>query len=199
MEVFSNKIVFMLNKPFRIALLSVLALSLEAFYFPAYNYSVNGMLTFATPFDHKLSTAGFFHFFHSNLYAPHNFAEEASLEALFHKARSFRYVREKRGDNWQSPEETERRASGDCEDKALWLYSGLKEKGYMNVRLVVGKYKSFYSQFHVWVVYTDDDGDAFLLDPATQKRIFKTTDLASNFYTPVYSYDGENRYKHLKI
>ncbi|GEM_PF-1499497 len=152
----------------------------------------NRILIKSTPYDNKLSRTGLLPFTPIEL-----FNEEKSLpiESLFLKAKAFRYVKEHQGNIWQTPQETERKGSGDCEDKAVWLFHQLKLNGYENVRLVVGKYKSVNRGYHVWVAYTDRDSVSYILDPAAQKRIWKSDDFSSAFYRPLYSFDGQNRYR----
>ena len=154
---------------------------------------LNATLIRATPFDYKLSLAGFF-----NLSVPNHpintILPAESIDSLFNKARSFRYAEDRTGDYWQSPEETDRKHSGDCEDKAVWLYAQLKYNGYSDVRLVIGKYRSFDRKYHVWVLCTDASGASYLLDPAAQKRVCAVGHFSPGFYQPVYSFDGQNRY-----
>ena len=116
-----------------------------------------------------------------------------SVDDLFAVARSFRYVHVPESP-WRTPEEIQASGSGDCADKSVWLYDQLKKNSYENVHLVIGKYRRIDSFFHVWVVYVDDQGKTFLLDPTIQKRIWESGQFKEGFYTAFYSYDGENRY-----
>jgi hypothetical protein len=152
----------------------------------------NGTLIQATPFDHQLSQAGFF----NEGIARSQTSSQESINSLFLKARSFRYVHDPRQDQWMSPEETEIKHSGDCKDKALWLYTELKRNGYSNVRLVIGKYRSFDKVFHAWVLCTDDSNITYLLDPTIQKQAWQEAGFAGGFYQPLYSFNGQNRYRH---
>lgn len=142
----------------------------------------------ATPFDMKLQQSGFFQIQTNQIAAP----SMSTLESIFLKARSFRYSPDLRGDRWQSPEETEVRRSGDCEDKAIWLYAELKKQGFSQVRLVIGKLRSFDNKCHVWVEIGDPN-DALIVDAAAQKRVWKRSDFESGFYRPLYAFDGEKR------
>ena len=146
----------------------------------------------ATPYDHKLDRAGFFNHAQNT---PTSY-KKTDLAGLFYHAKSFRYIKEQKGDLWQTPEETERKGSGDCEDKAVWLFSRLKESGYSNVRLVIGKYKSINRGYHVWVLVTDPTHTTYLLDPSSQKCVWKPEDFGPGYYRPIYSFDGQNRYRH---
>ncbi len=145
----------------------------------------------ATPFDAKLASIGFFDpgFFESQ--SPSG----DSAESLFWKARSFRYVSDGDTDYWQTPQETEARHTGDCEDKALWLFYELKQNGYSNALLVIGKYRQMDLKYHVWVTYTDDSGETIVLDPTIQKRPWTLGNFSGDFYLPLYSFDGHNRYR----
>jgi hypothetical protein len=118
------------------------------------------------------------------------------IDALFWKARTFAYVRERGRDEWQAPEVTERRKAGDCEDKALWLYTKLRDAGYENLRLVIGRFRPVDAVYHVWVTYEDGAGVTHLLDPTKQSRVWNLAHVSSGFYRPVFSYDGWVRYRH---
>ena len=150
-----------------------------------------GRLVSGTPFDYKIINAGCFNLSPSTL----NLQSQKSIQELFAIARSFRYVSDG-GDNWQSAKETEERHAGDCEDKAIWLFTRLINNGYYNVRLVVGRYRSLDSQLHVWVICSDKEGNTCLLDPSIQKRVWYLIGIDSDFYKPLYAYDGQNRYKY---
>ena len=147
----------------------------------------------ATPFDYKLSQAGFF----MERYDNAQISQQESIDSLFLKARLFRYAHDSRQNQWQSSEETEINRSGDCKDKALWLYTQLKKNGYIHVRLVLGKYRSFDRLFHAWLLYTDNSNISYLLDPTLQKRVWEEASIASGFYKPIYSFNGRNRYRHV--
>ena len=152
-----------------------------------------GNTVMATPFDRKISTS---HVFDVQGGVPSSAKDPL---ALFMEARSFRYTPDRRSDHWQTPEETEARRAGDCEDKAVWLYAQLKAAGYTDTRLVIGKYKSISRQYHVWVTFTDDQGQTLILDPTTQRRPWKLGDFSGGFYVPYYSYDGRKRYHHRSL
>ena len=84
----------------------------------------SGHLIQATPYDRKLATTGVFD---SQAYPNESVPlQSSSPENLFWTAKSFRYVPDSNGDYWQTPQETEARHAGDCEDKAVWLYAQLK-------------------------------------------------------------------------
>lgn len=153
-----------------------------------------GYLVQGTPFDGKLRSVGGFDLIPSEV-AP---SEQKSIEELFMIAKSFRYVSDGNDDRWQSAEETDARHAGDCEDKAIWLFTRLIQNGYYNVRLVIGRYREIDDQLHVWVICSDKAGNTCLLDPTIQKRIWYLTAVDSGFYQPLYAYDGQNRYRYFR-
>ena len=113
-----------------------------------------------------------------------------SVDSLFSVARSFRYVPDPpEYDQWQSADETAARKSGDCEDKALWLYRELKKNGYEDVHLVVGRFRPFDRTLHAWVFYTDDAGKNVILDPTTQRRPWHAEEFSKNYYLPLFSFN----------
>ncbi len=153
---------------------------------------LGGSLIPATPFDRQLTRAGGFQAHFEVLSG-----SLQSSEGLFIQAHSMRYIADpSRRDTWQTPEETQARWAGDCEDKALWLFANLKKNGYSNVRLVVGRYRSTDRNYHVWVTMADGQGNVFILDPTIQKKIWRNSDFGEGTYRALYSFDGMNRYRH---
>ena len=148
---------------------------------------MDGSTTQATPFDNKISRSG-------ALESLSRVPETTSADQLFLTARSFRYKKDDAtSDLWQTPQETEQRWAGDCEDKAVWLYANLKQNGYQDVRLVIGRFRA---GLHVWVTMPDGQGGYFILDPTAHKRIWNASDFPENLYRPLYSFDGLERYRH---
>jgi predicted transglutaminase-like cysteine proteinase len=145
----------------------------------------------STPFDHKLDHSGLFQAFRAESIGT---ASMDQLNVEFATARSFRYISDQ-DDYWQSAEETSQRHAGDCEDKAIWLFERLTKAGFSDLRLVIGKYRVIDKELHVWITYTDN-GTTYLLDPSSQKKIWKSSDFSSEWYKPVYSFDGHNRYSY---
>jgi len=152
--------------------------------------SVSGRLTTRTPFDHKIVRAQL----QVDTQGSTQMSNE-SIEDLFRIAKSFRYKRDMYGDVWQSASETDKSRSGDCEDKAIWLFTKLSQNGYNDIRLVVGKFRTIDKQFHAWVTVRVDGND-YLLDPANQKRVWENGQFQSGFYTAYFSFDGESKFKH---
>ena len=153
--------------------------------------ALGGSLIQATPYDQRLNVAGVL-----SMAAP-SLASFRTSDELFFQARSIRYAADESGrDYWQAPQETQARWAGDCEDKALWLFAELKRNGHSNVRLVVGRYRSMDRGYHVWVTMADNEGHVWILDPTTQKKIWKASDFDKGYYKPLYSFDGINRYRH---
>ncbi len=153
---------------------------------------MQGFLIPATPFDNKVMSSGAFF----PLTVPVSSRYLDTSDALFEISRSFRYVPDEGRDYWQTPEETEIKGSGDCEDKAVWLYVQLKKNNINSARLVIGRYRSIDRGFHVWVTLTNKDGRIMILDPSKQKRVWALTDFSEKYYNPIYSFDGSDRYRH---
>ncbi len=151
---------------------------------------MQGQIIPATPYDGRMSTAGV-------LTIQATLHEAQTMEALFGRAKAFRYQSDAAGDDrWQTPEETESRWAGDCEDKAVWLYAQLKKNGYEGVRLVIGRQNASSRSLHAWVTLNNSDGSFFVLDPTAQKRVWNSNDFLDGSYRPLYSFDGSNRYRH---
>ena len=143
-----------------------------------------------TPFDAKLESIGFFN--EPNVTAG-SAGHTESVEKLFLIAKSFRYAHDSFNDRWQTVEETASKRSGDCKDKAVWLYAQLRRNGYHNTHLVIGKYRAKDSKLHAWVTCVDESGNAYLLDPAVQRAPKDLWGLSRTFYRPIYSFGSIDR------
>jgi len=107
-------------------------------------------------------------------------------------------IKKDRADYWQLPEETEKKGRGDCEDKAIWLYSKLIKEGFTDVRLVIGKYRESSPYFHAWVVWYQED-KIFILDPTKNRSIWELRDYPAGYYQPYYSYYKNKKWRHTVI
>ena len=111
-------------------------------------------------------------------------------------ASRFQYKADRIGaDYWQMPHETEKLGMGDCEDKAIWLYSKLIKEGFDNVRLVLGDYKRSEASTHMWVNWYHD-GQVYILDPTINDGIWKAKEYSKEYYKPSYSYYKDKKWKH---
>jgi hypothetical protein len=154
-------------------LLAVLAASGDASANTRFN---PGCLIETTPFYQKLQSAGVF-----DVPATRENSGRP-VELLFRIARSIRYNRDKtKHDLWQSADETSKFLRGDCEDKAIWLYTTLRREGYQDVSLHIGKYGPTSQKFHMWVTYVDG-GRTLLLDPTMQRRAWDVNAFSEKFY-----------------
>lgn len=115
-----------------------------------------------------------------------------AMEKWTREAHRIRY--ERAGEyEWKSPEEVERTATGDCKDKALWLYSKLRAAGATALELVIGKQNLSDAEFHAWVIAVFE-GRSYLLDPASRGSVWEMSDFEWNEYVPFYSYDARNAF-----
>src|SRR5262249_23948429 len=144
----------------------------------AYPEFGSGCLVKSTPFYQRLIGAGIFE---PEKIAPTG--EEKPLQLLFRIARFIPYDPDhNKEDIWQSADETSKIFSGDCEDKAIWLYTQLRRNGYSDVHLVIGKYGPSSTKFHVWVTYVDETGVNWLLDPTMQRKPWNIDAFPKNLY-----------------
>jgi len=110
--------------------------------------------------------------------------------------RAYRFGYEHIGDyEWKTPEEVERTFTGDCKDKALWLFSRLRASGAPALELVIGKRRLSDTKFHAWVV-AFHDGRIYLLDPVSRGSVWETSDFEWDEYVPAFSYDGRQSFSY---
>ncbi|MGR3173084.1 MAG: hypothetical protein ACUZ8N_00605 [Candidatus Scalindua sp.] len=138
------------------------------------HYDHTGTSTPVTPYNNKYQKV-------------HEYLETASR---------FEYKADVRGaDYWQLPSETERLGTGDCDDKAIWLYSKLIKEGIDNIRLVLGNYKSGEFSVHMWVNWYQD-GQVFILDPSIDNGIRSAYQYWKDYYQPFYSFHKGEKWTH---
>lgn len=99
----------------------------------------------------------------------------------FNEVSSIKYVHEAKGeDYWQTPKETERLGTGDCEDKAFYLQDKLKKQGIESEvcfgLLVFTERESG----HAWVEYKLG-GRSYVVDP-TNGTIFDRAEMSRMLY-----------------
>ena len=169
-----------------IGVLLILAGHSPAFADPHFS---TGCLIQYTPFYNRLLSAGIFDpIIRSSI--PFNQAQP--MQMLFRMARSFHYTSDRKHDLWQSAEETSKNYGGDCEDKAIWLYTKMRQNGYQNVSLVIGKYGPNSREFHMWVTYKNESGENLLLDPTIQRKPWKIDAFPKRLYHPIHILSGDN-------
>jgi hypothetical protein len=86
----------------------------------------------------------------------------------FNKASNIKYKEDGDQDYWQTPKETEKLGTGDCEDKTIYLMELLKKEGYKS-EFTYGFYHesdpNFYGNIcHAWTEM-DYGGERYILDP----------------------------------
>ncbi len=147
-----------------------------------------GCVVESSPFYDKLLKAGVFEV------SPQAVTNPEPMPVLLMKAHLFRYREEdyKKKEKWQSAEETARAFQGDCADKAIWLYTHMRQNGYQNVSLVIGRYSPSSRVLHAWVTYVEPSGTTLLLDPTMQRKPWKITDFSKRYYKPVYALSGDD-------
>ena len=112
---------------------------------------------------------------------------------LFRVSRAFHYRSDKRrADSWQSAEETVKSYSGDCEDKAIWLYTQMRRNGYDDVSLHIGKYAPSSRKFHMWVTTRDESGTLLLLDPTMQRKPWPIDSFPKKNYKSLHIINGDD-------
>ena len=101
-------------------------------------------------------------------------------------------------DYWQLPQETERLATGDCEDMAIWLYDKLRHEAVDDIRFCIGKHTENSSIMHAWVLWFDGK-ETFVLDPSVSYEMQNVKAIPSRLYIPYYSYDGDRKWVHKQV
>lgn len=141
----------------------------------------------SSPFYQKLVNAGVFEAPFAELEHP------KPVSLLFRMASSFHYNSDGlQKDRWQSADETQKSYRGDCEDKAIWLYTQMRLNGYHDTSLHIGRYASDSKKFHMWVSYKDGAGKTMLLDPTNQRKPWPAQTFPKESYQNSHVISGEN-------
>jgi len=142
----------------------------------------------ATPFDFYLAP------FHEVASARTSDREFTTREMEKWARRAHRIAYEHTGDHvWKSPEQVEQTSTGDCKEKALWLFSRLKSSGASSLEMVIGKRHLSDANFHAWII-VHHQGRTYLLDPAARGSVWETSDFEWDEYVPSFSYDGRRSF-----
>jgi hypothetical protein len=161
----------------------------------ANNYDYKGAAADKTPYDYKYKKVQKYLLEASRF----QYEEDRTSEAQQNSGLSVKGIRDSLkgtdADYWQLPAETEMRGKGDCEDKAIWLYTKLIEDGFTDIRLVIGKYRESRASFHAWVVWYPGDR-VYILDPTKNKGIWRAIDYPAGYYKPYYSFYKDKRWHH---
>lgn len=155
------------------------------------NYDYKGVVIEKTPYDNKYKKVKEY----LDKAASFSYEEDRNSDRLLTSSLIKIEMRGSKADYWQLPEETEKKGRGDCEDKAIWLYSKLIREGFEDVRLVIGKYRDSSTSFHAWVVWYSGD-KIYILDPTKNKGIWDIKDYPSGYYKPYYSYYRNKKWRH---
>jgi hypothetical protein len=164
------------------------------------HYNHTGYSTLSTPYDSKYQNVQY----SPNYYEPTGISTPVipydkkyqKVHEYLETASRFEYKADVQGaDYWQSPSETERLGTGDCDDKAIWLYSKLIKEGIDNIRLVLGNYKSGDISVHMWVNWYQD-GQVFILDPTIDNGIRSSFEYWTDYYQPFYSFHNGEKWNH---
>ncbi len=141
----------------------------------------------SSPFYHRLLGAGVFDA------VPGRVADPRPAQLLFRVARGLRYSSDRaKTDKWQSADETTKNYGGDCEDKAIWLYTQLRRDGYRDVALHIGKYAPSSKKFHMWVSYVDEADRTILMDPTIQIKPWDVTKFSEKNYRSSHILTGDD-------
>lgn len=111
---------------------------------------------------------------------------EQKIKSLFPKLEEIKYKRDAEvyGWNyWQSPEETEKLKTGDCEDKSLY-FQDLLNKELIETKLVWGKIGKARALSHMWLEYSIDD-KRYLIECSGNGKIISRDTLNPYYYAPL--------------
>jgi len=141
----------------------------------------------SSPFYRRLLGAGVFDAL------PPQVEPSQPVQLIFRVARGLRYSSDRaKNDKWQTADETLRNYGGDCEDKAIWLYTQMRRNGYRDVSLHIGKYAPSSKKYHMWVTYIESDGRTMLLDPTIQVKPWDVDKFSERNYRSSHILTGDD-------
>ena len=95
---------------------------------------------------------------------------------------------------WKTPNEVASDPAADCKGKAVALYQKMQAHGAHNVRLVIGKRTPMSRKTHAWLEW-NTAGSTYVLDPTINWSAYRTEQVASHNYRPLYAYSGSRKYR----
>ena len=95
---------------------------------------------------------------------------------------------------WKTPHEVETAPMADCKGKAVALYEKMQTHGARNVRLVIGRRMPTSHKTHAWLEW-NTDGGTYVLDPTINWAAYRSEELASDSYKPLYAYAGARKFR----
>ena len=95
---------------------------------------------------------------------------------------------------WKTPHEVETAPMADCKGKAVALYEKMQTHGARNVRLVIGRRMPSSRKTHAWLEWSTDGG-TYVLDPTINWAAYRSEELASDSYKPLYAYAGARKFR----
>jgi predicted transglutaminase-like cysteine proteinase len=120
--------------------------------------------------------------------------ESVSLNLVNHWIKGLREIPYGFSNEWKTPQEVETAPAADCKGKAVALYQKMLEHGARNIRLVIGRRLPTSTKTHAWLEW-QTHGGTYVLDPTINWAAYRTEELASNSYQPLYAYAGERKYR----
>jgi predicted transglutaminase-like cysteine proteinase len=120
--------------------------------------------------------------------------ENVSLGLVNHWIQDLRSIPYGFSTEWKTPSEVESSTFADCKGKAVALYQKMYSCGAENVRLVIGRRTSTSGKTHAWLEWTTDSGN-YVLDPTINWSAYRSADVGSHSYIPLYAYTGSRKYR----
>jgi predicted transglutaminase-like cysteine proteinase len=120
--------------------------------------------------------------------------ENLSMSMVNHWIKGLREIPYGFSQEWKTPQEVETAPAADCKGKAVALYEKMQSHGAHNVRLVIGRRTPTSRKTHAWLEWNTENG-TFVLDPTINWSAFRSNELASNSYQPLYAYAGTQKYR----
>ena len=94
-------------------------------------------------------------------------------------------------DHWQTPEETIRLKTGDCDDKSIYLSKLLTDQRIEN-QLVYGRFHKSdpFSKKHIWLSVYENNNE-YILDPVSGVKLLKD-EIPKGMFIPEYTFILKN-------
>lgn len=117
-----------------------------------------------------------------------------SMDVVNHWIKDLRAIPYGFSPQWKTPSEVETSPAADCKGKAVALLSRMQANGASNVKLVIGKKKSYSRKTHAWLEWTTDSG-TYVLDPTILWSACRADKVGHRSYVPLYAYAGARKYR----
>jgi hypothetical protein len=94
---------------------------------------------------------------------------------------------------WMTPAQVQQAGRADCKGKSILLMEQMTQRGFKDLRFVIGKRSTSSGQTHAWLEW-NYQGTIYILDPTFSSRPIHKGSIRRGQYLTHYSFVGDKRF-----